>query len=64
MAEKQVVRCMDCRHAALMQWFDNPVVAECTKRVFGHRFVAVSNRFCADFGKRGCKPLIKHYQSY
>ena len=55
---------MDCRNAALLQWFDNPVVAECTKRVFGHRFVAASNRFCADFGKRGGKPLIKHYSHY
>lgn len=53
---------MDCQWATLMQWFENPVVAQCEKK--GDRQVAATRRFCKEFKRRGDKPEIQHFDSY
>ncbi|MGM9674690.1 MAG: hypothetical protein ACI3X9_04390 [Bacteroidaceae bacterium] len=56
------VSCMECRWATLMQWYENPVVAQCA--VKGDRQVAASRRICKEYKKRADKPQIQHFDSY
>lgn len=55
-------QCKNCKHAKLMQWFKNPIIAECT--LFNERQVAEANRICKDFSQRHDTPEIKHFDSY
>ena len=56
------VTCMTCKWATLMQWFENPVVAQCTAK--GDRQVAASRRICKEYKKRQDAPQIQHFDSY
>lgn len=44
---KNLARCVKCVHASLMQWNDNPIVAEC--KFYGERFVAECDRQCKEY---------------
>ncbi len=55
---KELVRCMDCERAALLQWDNNPVISHC--RVSSYPNVANTPRFCNDFKQRiSKKPQIR-----
>ncbi len=64
MAQKQetFVKCMDCKWADLMQWFENPIVAQCNKR--NERQVAATRRICKEYAERTTEATITHYDHY
>lgn len=53
---------MSCKWAELMQWYQNPVVAQCTKR--GDRQVAATRRICKEYAHRTTEPTITHFDHY
>lgn len=58
-----LIRCHDCKYASLMQWFENPIVADCT--LFQKRMVADSRHKCKDFVQSTVEsPEIKHFDKY
>ncbi len=60
---KTLARCIRCKHSTLMQWFENPVVAEC--KTLHERFVAECDRQCKFFEPSGNdQPDITHYDHY
>lgn len=61
-SNKEMVRCMDCKHGTYMQWFRNPVICVCA--VHEEKFVAESRRICGDFVRREGEAEITHYDSY
>lgn len=62
-SEREFVRCMECRHATFMQWYENPIVANCSQ--LGERTVAQSNRVCKLFAPSGtAHPAVTHYENY
>lgn len=64
--EREFVRCAMCRHATFMQWFQNPIVADCHH--LNERMVAESRRVCKFFEPSGAKELsditIQHFDHY
>ena len=54
--DKEKVRCIDCIHAELMQWYNNPVIAKCPFTQY--KQVANAVRTCGDF-VQGRKKAIK-----
>lgn len=62
--EAQLVRCMECEHSTLMQWFTNPVIAECAvRKSFGRpeRQVARMTHVCEQYKRyTGIIKPIKH----
>lgn len=65
-AEAQLVRCMECEHSTLMQWFTNPVIAECAvRKSFGRpeRQVARMTHVCEQYKRyTGIIKPIKNIQ--
>lgn len=55
--EETLVSCMDCTQATLMQWGNDPIIAECKARK--DREVARFKRFCQqhELEKRLPKPI-------
>lgn len=69
MSKDNIRRCRDCKHAHLIQYGNNPVLAECTlKPQHGNeRFpyaidVASSPRYCNLFTQRTGAEEIEHRQ--
>ncbi|MBO4906485.1 MAG: hypothetical protein J5486_05565 [Bacteroidaceae bacterium] len=57
------VRCIDCIHGSFMQWFENPIIAQCD--VFKERMVAQSRRLCKDYVPSGkSNPEVTHFDHY
>lgn len=57
--EKNLVKCATCKHASLMRWFKNPVIAECA--IKHDRFVAEANTICEDYvADKRIKPITQH----
>lgn len=61
--EETLVSCMDCIHATLMQWGNDPIIAEC--KAHRCREVARFKRFCQqhELTKRlpkSIQHLLKH----
>ena len=62
-SEREFVRCLECRHATFMQWYENPIVAQCEQ--LNERMVAQSKRVCKLFSPSGNKdPHVTHYDNY
>ena len=62
-SERDFVRCIDCRKATFMQWFENPVIALCKDQ--NERLVAASRRLCRGFVPSGnANPEIQHFDHY
>ena len=59
---KTPVQCRYCKHAALMQWWDNPIIAQCD--VTGEREVAETKRLCETFEKRVKAEIVEHFNQY
>ena len=54
---------MHCVHAKLMQWNDNPIIADCN--FFGERFVAECDRQCKLFKPSSSENIeITHFDHY
>lgn len=51
-------RCHDCASARLIQWADDPIIAECI--VNGLRLVASTVTTCQDFKPRHGEPQVEH----
>ncbi len=64
MAQKQetFVKCINCKWADLMQWMENPIIAQCNIR--DERQVAASKRICKEFIERTKEAPITHYDRY
>ena len=61
MAKKVVVhKCYDCLKAKLMQWADDPIIAECSQT--GEREVANYPNGCTLFKQNTKEPEIEHYK--
>lgn len=61
---KKMIRCIECANGKFMQWFDNPVVCECSIRTV-IRFVANARKICSDFKpSNNPNPEITHYDTY
>lgn len=60
--QRELIRCVDCKYAQLMQWWDNPVIAQCTLR--DEREVAMSRRLCASYEPSNKPKNIQHLTSY
>lgn len=61
--DDRFVKCIGCTHGTYMQWFKNPIIAECN--ALGERMVAESRRICKLFKPSGiANPEVKHYDSY
>lgn len=58
-SEKNKVRCIECAVPVLMQWDNNPVIADC--RIYG-RQVANTVRICRSFAQSKSKKTIHHYK--
>lgn len=61
--QEEMVRCMTCEKAALVQWDNNPVIAHCHKSSYPN--VANTPRFCLYYKKnpRGSKiTKLTHYR--
>lgn len=61
-ARKDTVCCMDCLNAELMQWFSNPIIAQC--RALKERQVARTRRVCEHHRKDENPKNITHYEKY
>ena len=62
-SDRDFVRCLDCKHATFRQWYENPIVAQCS--IFNERMVAQSNRLCKEFApSRNAHPDIEHFDNY
>lgn len=61
-ANNELVQCTKCKHATLMQWFNNPIIAQCS--VFNDRQVAESRRVCKEFSLDYNQKDIKHFDCY
>lgn len=59
---KQLVKCKGCKHAILMRWFKNPVIALC--KLKDERFVAEANTLCEDFVADSTEKPVTQYNSY
>lgn len=60
---KAPIKCFLCKHATLMQWMENPIVADC--KLHHERFVAMSEHPCTQFEASGIpEPEIIHYDHY
>ena len=63
---REFVNCLGCKHAHLMQWFDNPIVAECEVR--HERMVAEAKMYCSSFAPSGVRDRrlleIEHFDHY
>lgn len=59
---KIVNRCIDCKHATLKQWYNNPVIALCERT--GERYVARASNVCRMFEKCNTTKNIEHYDKY
>lgn len=57
-----MVQCLNCKHATLMQWFKNPIIAQCAAH--NDRQVAESKRICKEFAARTDEATVTHYDSY
>lgn len=61
--DDRFVKCIDCTHAKFMQWYNNPIIAECD--TFKERMVAESRRICKSFIPSAVSnPEVTHYSSY
>lgn len=57
------VSCTECAHAALMQWGDDPIIADC--KAHGCREVASHRRTCNNYEPSAHLPKpIKHLKKY
>lgn len=57
------VKCISCTHASYMQWFENPIIADC--HILHERMVAESKRVCKLYNKSSItNPEVTHYDSY
>ena len=61
-SDNAFVKCIDCKHATFMQWYENPVIANC--QVHKERQVAQAKRLCQAFAPSNCEPEIQHFDSY
>lgn len=60
---EEFIRCIDCIHGTFMQWFENPIIADCN--ALNERMVAQSRRLCKEFEPSGnSNPEITHYDHY
>lgn len=58
-----LISCRTCAHATFMQWFENPVIAQCA--MFGDRQVADSMRRCKQYHYRDNSDRpVQHFDSY
>lgn len=63
MAKKKAdVWCYDCKHAELMQWWRNPIIARCS--LTGERYVARAMCVCRNYVKSNRTKEVKHYDRY
>lgn len=60
--EKKLVKCATCKHASLMRWFKNPVIAECA--IKHERFVAEANTLCDDYLEDKSEKYVIQHNSY
>ncbi len=60
--ESSFVKCIDCKHAKFMQWYENPIIAECL--LHKDRQVALAKRLCPMFTRSNADPEIQHFDSY
>ena len=61
--ERESVYCLRCKNAIFMQWFQNPIIAQCN--IHNERFVANAHRICGDFlPSNNPNPDIQHFDSY
>ena len=60
--EKGMVKCINCKHGAFMQWFNNPIICNC--HIFDEKFVAESRRICTEYIKSAGTHKIEHYDHY
>lgn len=60
--EKEKVRCIECFHAELMQWDNNPIISKCPFLLY--RQVANSVRECESFKKSFSEKPIKKFTHY
>ncbi|MBQ7495484.1 MAG: hypothetical protein IJT75_07040 [Bacteroidaceae bacterium] len=64
--ERGFVRCVECKHATYMQWFENPIIAEC--QVHHERMVGEARRICKSFEPSGVVDVsqisIQHFDHY
>lgn len=60
---KDMVRCIDCKHGTYLQWFQNPVICVCHMRD-EERFVAAARRLCFQFEKGTGNTEVKHLDHY
>lgn len=62
-SEKTLESCMECVHATLMQWGDDPLIAECSAHKC--REVASHKRTCKEFRIESNLPKpIQHFKKY
>ncbi|MBQ6434268.1 MAG: hypothetical protein IJJ94_10060 [Bacteroidaceae bacterium] len=61
-SDNAFVKCIECKHATFMQWFENPVIAICD--VTKQRQVAQAKRLCQSYAESGVEPDIQHFDSY
>lgn len=62
MAANNMVQCINCKYATYMQWFKNPVIAEC--KILKERQVAEAKRICKEFKERLEPGNITHFDNY
>ncbi len=56
------VQCISCKHAEYMQWYENPIIANCG--LLRERQVAEANRICRLYAKRTTDIKISHFDHY
>ena len=62
---REYVQCIHCKKAkALMQWFNNPIIAVCSETE--ERQVAETNRLCKLYvrAREEEQPALQHFDSY
>ncbi len=64
--DKGFVHCVNCTHAKFMQWYENPIIAECD--IYHERMVGEAHRICRHFQSSGITDVnqlvIQHFDSY
>lgn len=64
--EKGFVRCVECKHATYMQWFENPIIANCN--FYHERLVGEARRICKFYEPSGKVDVgqleIQHFDHY